>query len=184
MDLGLAGKTVIVTGGASNIGRGITLAFAKEKANIVLVDLDEAQAQRVAKTAEGLGGKVLVLKTDVTDIGAVEAMVKKTVDTFGKVDVLVNNVGWDELQMFMETTPEFWDQVITRNYKTFLSCTKTVLPLMVEQKSGSIVSIGSDAGRIGEYRESIYGGMKAAIVSTSKSIAREVGRYGIRINVV
>jgi 2-hydroxycyclohexanecarboxyl-CoA dehydrogenase len=92
MDLGLAGKTVIVTGGASNIGRGITLGFAKEHANIVIADIDEAQAQKVVKEVAALGDKAVVVKTDITKTDQVAAAVKKGLDEFQKIDILVNNV--------------------------------------------------------------------------------------------
>ena len=184
MDLGLAGKAVIVTGGASNIGRAITLAFGKEKANVVIADLDIPQAEKVAKEVEALGGQALVVKTDVTKIDEVEAMVKQTVDKFGAVNVLVNNVGWDNLMLFTDTTPEFWDKVISLNYRSDLNCVKSVLPQMIQQKGGAIVNIGSDAGRVGEFREAVYGGCKGAVIAFSKAVARENGRYGIRVNIV
>lgn len=186
MDLGLKGKTVIVTGGGSNIGRAIALTLAREGANVVIAELDEAQGNRVAAQAKGLkaGGETLVIKTDVTDLASVEALAKKTLDKFGKIDVLINNVGWDTLMFFVETTPEFWDKVITLNYRSVLNCVKTVLPHMIEQKHGSIVSMGSDAGRMGDPREAVYAGTKGAIMSFTKAVARENGRFGIRMNVV
>ncbi|MCK4698058.1 MAG: SDR family NAD(P)-dependent oxidoreductase, partial [Dehalococcoidia bacterium] len=150
MDLGLKGKNVIITGGASNIGRGITLCFAKEGTNIVVADLDEKQAGKVADEAKAVGSKAIVVKTDVTNYDAVEALVKKTIDEFGSVDILVNNVGWDLQQLFIDTTPDFWDKIININYRSVLNCTKAVLGHMIERKSGVILSTGSDAGRIGE----------------------------------
>ena len=186
MDLGLAGKAVIVTGGASNIGRAISLTFAKEGANLAIAELDEAQGKKVAKQADalGAGGRTIVIKTDVTKLGEVEAMVKKTLDEFGKVDVLVNVVGWDNLMPFTDTTPEFWDKIIALNYRSDLNCIKTILPHMIERKGGNIVSISSDAGRVGEFREAVYSGCKAGVIALSKAVAREVGRHGIRLNVV
>lgn len=184
MDLGLNGKTVIITGGASNIGRGITLCFAKEGTNIVIADLDEKQAGKVADEARALGRKAIVVKTDVTNYDAVEAMVKKTIDEFGAVDILVNNVGWDLQQLFIDTTPDFWDKIININYRSVLNCTKAVLDHMIERKSGVILSTGSDAGRIGEFREAVYGGTKGAVIAFTKAVAREVGRYNVRLNVV
>ena len=186
MDLGLAGKTVVVTGGGSNIGRAISLAFAREGSNVVIAELDEVQGKKVADQANAMrgGGRSIAVKTDVTKLDKVEAMVKKTLDEFGKIDVLVNNVGWDKPQLFTETTPEFWEKVIALNYRSDLNCIKAVLPHMIERKGGSIVSIGSDAGRIGEFRESVYAGCKAGVIALSKAVAREVGRYGIRLNVV
>lgn len=186
MELGLKGKMVIVTGGGSNIGRAIALTFAREGSNVVIVDLDEAQGQKVATEANalGAGGRTLVIKTDVTNLEQVEAMVNKTLEEFGRIDILVNNVGWDNLMFFVDTTPDFWDKVIAINYKSVLNCTRTVLPHMIEQNSGSIVSIGSDAGRMGDAREAVYAGTKGAVISLTKSVARENGRFGVRLNVV
>ncbi|MDO8375642.1 MAG: SDR family oxidoreductase, partial [Aquabacterium sp.] len=97
---------------------------------------------------------------------------------------LVNNVGWDNLMFFTQTTPDFWRKVIDINYVGVLNCTKTALDLMIKQNSGAIVSISSDASRQGEPREAVYGGVKAAVNSFMKTIAKENGRYGIRCNVV
>ena len=186
MDLSLAGKTVIVTGGGSNIGRAISLGFAQEGANVVIADLQKTSGEKVAEVANALkaGGRSIVVETDITKRDTVDALVKKTVDEFGKIDVLVNNVGWDKIMYFMETTPDFWDKIIDINYKGLLNCTKAVLPYMIEQKGGSIINIGSDAGRIGEFKEAVYGGCKGAVIAFSKAVAKETGRYGIRLNVV
>ena len=186
MDLGLLKKTAIVTGGASNIGRAISLVFAREGTNIVIGDIDIPQAEKTAQEANGLkaGGKAIVVKCDVTNRDDVTAMVKKGIDEFGRVDVLVNNVGWDNMMLFTETTPEFWDKVISINYKGVLNCTRAVLDHMIENKGGAIVSISSDASWMGEFKEAVYGGVKAAVNSFMKTIAREVGRFGIRANTV
>ena len=92
---------------------------------------------------------------------------------FGSVDILINNVGWDQLMLFTETTPEFWMKIINLNYIGVLNCCKTALDYMIEQKSGAIVSISSDASRQGEFKEAVYGGAKGAVNSFMKSIARE-----------
>jgi len=185
MDLDLKGKSVIVTGGGSNIGRAIVLAFAGEGAHITIGDIDTVQAGKTADFANQLGAaSVQVVKTDVTDLGQVQAMFKAAIDKHGTVDVLVNNVGWDNLMFFTQTTPEFWRKVIDINYVGVLNCTKTALDLMVKKNGGAIVSISSDASRQGEPREAVYGGVKAAVNSFMKTIAKENGRYGIRCNVV
>ena len=184
MDLDLAGKTVIVTGGGSNIGRAISLAFARERVNLAIADVDEAQGGKVAAEADGLGAKTLVVRTDVTRWDDVKAMVRVVEERFGRADVLVNNVGWTRDALFMEKTREEWEKEIQLNLWGMLNCTRAVLDGMIARKSGAIVSIGSDAGRIGEFREGVYGACKAGIIALSKSIAREVGKYGIRLNVV
>ena len=185
MDLDLKGKSIVVTGGGSNIGRAIVLGFAAEGAHITIGDVDTAQAGKTAEFATKLGAaSVQVVKTDVTQLDQVQAMFRCATDKCGTVDVLVNNVGWDNLMFFTQTTPEFWRKVIDINYVGVLNCTKTALDLMIKQNSGAIVSISSDASRQGEPREAVYGGVKAAINAFMKSIARENGRYGIRCNVV
>jgi NAD(P)-dependent dehydrogenase (short-subunit alcohol dehydrogenase family) len=185
MNLNLKGKSVIVTGGGSNIGRAIVLGFAAEGANITVADLDQPQAEKVAELARKNGAaSVHVIKTDVTNFDQVKAMFKAATDKNGTVDVLVNNVGWDQLMFFTQTTPELWDKIIQINYVGVLNCTKCALEIMMPKNTGAIVSISSDASRSGEPREAVYGGVKAAVNSFMKTIAKENGRYGIRCNVV
>lgn len=185
MDLELAGKSVVVTGGASNIGRAIVLQFAAEGALLTIGDIDTEAATAVAALARQQGAAdVQVARTDVTDLGQVEAMFHAATQRYGAVDALVNNVGWDRLMFFTQTTPDFWDKVITVNYISVLNCCKVALEAMIPRQSGSIVSISSDASRQGEPREAVYGGIKAAINSLMKTLAKENGRYGIRCNTV
>ena len=183
MDLGLREKTVIVTGGGSNIGRGISLTFGQEGANVIVAEIDEAQGNKVAGVIKAKGGNAVAIKTDVTNLDSVKSMADETLKTFGKIDVLVNNVGWDMFQLFAQTTPEFWDKVIALNYRSVLNCISVVLPHMIERKYGRVVNIGSDAGRVGEFRESVYSGTKGAVIALTKALARENGRYGITFNV-
>ena len=187
MDMHLTGKTVIVTGGGSNIGRAICHRFAEEKANVAIAELDEAQANKVAEEIKGKGSESLVIKTDVSDNGQVVEMVRKVTETFGQVDILVNNVagaggGYD--QLFMEEKRDKWEKVMNITYWSVINCTRAVLDQMVERKSGVIVNIGSDAGRMGEYKEAVYAGAKGGIIAMTKSLSRELGRHGIRLNVV
>jgi 2-hydroxycyclohexanecarboxyl-CoA dehydrogenase len=181
VDLGLKDKSVVVTGGASNIGRGITLAFAAEGAHVRLADIDRDQAERVASEA---GERVVSHQTDVTDPESVQAMVDSVDEENGQIDVLVNCAGWTVDRLFMEKPRDEWQKEVAINQWGFINCTRAVLPGMIERSSGRIVSIGSDAGRMGEYREAVYAGTKAAIIAMSKAIAREVGRHGITLNVV
>jgi 2-hydroxycyclohexanecarboxyl-CoA dehydrogenase len=184
MDLGLVGKTVIVTGGASNIGRAISLNFTKEGSNVVVADWDDVQAQKVTNEIKAMGGKVLAIKTDVTDWEQAQAMVNKALSEFGQVDILVNSVGGTFDQYFMEEPREKWSRTINMNLWGMINCTRAVLDHMIQRKSGVVVSIGSDAGRVGEFKEGIYSACKAGVIALSKSLARELGRNGIRFNVV
>jgi 2-hydroxycyclohexanecarboxyl-CoA dehydrogenase len=185
MELNLKGKSVIVTGGGSNIGRAISLAFAREGASVAIADIDEPQARKVADEATNQGASaVMAVKADVTNPASVTAMVDAVTGRFGQVDVLVNNVGWTFDRLFLEKPRDEWEREIQLNLWSAINCTHAVLPSMIARKSGAVVSIGSDAGRMGEYREAVYGACKAGVMALSKSLAREYGRSGIRFNVV
>lgn len=126
----------------------------------------------------------MVVKTDVTNPEQCQAMVKKTLGEFGRLDVLVNCVGWIYDRLFMEKPREEWVKEVDTNYWSVINCVRAVIDHMVSQKGGRIISLASDAGKIGEYREVVYSGAKGAVIAFSKSLAREVGRYGLNVNVV
>ena len=157
MELGLKGKNVIVTGGGSNIGRAIVHAFAVEGCNITIAELAQAQGERVAEEVLEMdtGSRVRVIQTDVTDRERVGAMVEQSITEFGSVDILVNNVGWTIDRLFMEKPREEHEKEVAVNLWSPINCIHAVLPHMIERQSGSIVSISSDAGRMGEYREAV-----------------------------
>ena len=186
MDLGLAGRTAIVTGGGSNIGRAISLTLVGEGANVVIAELDEAQGSKVAAQANTLraGGRCLCVKTDVTSLPSVEDMVSQTLREFGKIDVLVNNVGWNTIKPFVRYSPEEVERVIRLSFLGAVYCCRAVLPHMVQRKYGRVVNISSDAGRVGEPSAAIYSSMKAGVIGLAKSLAREMGRFAICVNVV
>jgi len=185
MELGLQNKTILVTGGASNIGRAIVLGFAREKAKVIIADIDDEQTAKVSKEAIDAGASEVETKhCDVTQMDQVECVFDEVKNRFGPVEVLVNNVGWDKLMFFTQTTPDLWQRIINVNFVGMLNCTYCALEQMIPENGGSIVSISSDASRQGEPREAVYGGMKAGINSFMKTIAKENGRYGVRANVV
>jgi 2-hydroxycyclohexanecarboxyl-CoA dehydrogenase len=181
MDLGLAGKAVIVTGGANNIGRGIVLGFAAEGARVLIADIDEDRARKVASEA---GGATSAQRTDVSSWDSTQAMAARAIELYGRIDVLVNCAGGTIDRLFLEKPREEWEREVAINFWGFINCSRAVLDQMVEQRSGAVVSISSDAGRMGEWRETVYSGTKAGIIAMSKSLAREVGSKGIRFNVV
>jgi len=184
MDLGLGGRVVVVTGGASNIGKAICTQFAAEGATVALFDLDGAMAERTAAEITAAGGSVTPYLVDLTDVDATEAAASAVAVDLGPIDVLVNNVGWNgTAEFFLDLTPQRWELAYRRNLFPTLNATRAVLPTMVERRSGAIVSISSDAG-FGEFRMADYGAMKAGVLSFSRTIAKEYGRFGIRSNVV
>jgi 2-hydroxycyclohexanecarboxyl-CoA dehydrogenase len=182
VDLGLSGANVVVSGGASNIGRAISLGFVQEGANVVVADIDEAQSKRVADEAPS--GKVIPRFTDVTDQESVEATVAFAISSLGSIDVLVNCAGWTIDRLFLEKPRAEFEKEIAVDVWGFINFTRPVLEHMVERERGRVVSISSDAGRIGEWREAVYSGTKASVIAMTKSIAREVGKHGITLNVV
>ena len=185
MELNLKGKSVIVTGGGSNIGRAISLAFAREGAHVSIAEIDAAQGGKVVEEARKVGAaSAAVVATDVTKWESVQAMVREVEGRAGAVDVLVNNVGWTLDRLFVEKERAEWEKEIQLNLWGMINCTRAVLDGMIARKAGAIVSMGSDAGRMGEFREGVYGACKAGVIALTKSVAREVGRHGIRLNVV
>jgi 2-hydroxycyclohexanecarboxyl-CoA dehydrogenase len=186
MELGLDGKNVVVTGGGSNIGRAIVHALAAEGSNIIIAELAPEQGERVAAevAAMNTAGRVKVVPTNVTDHRQVEAMVDQSIAEFGSIDVLVNNVGWTVDRLFLDKPRDEYEKEVQVNLWGAINCIHAVLPHMIERQSGAVVSISSDAGRMGEYREAVYSACKAGVIALSKAIARETGRYGLRLNVV
>ncbi|MBI4594517.1 MAG: SDR family oxidoreductase [Candidatus Rokubacteria bacterium] len=185
MELNLAGKSVIVTGGGSNIGRAIVLGFAREGAHVTIAEIDAGRGEKVAAEARTLGAaSAAVVPTDVTKWPEVQALVKSVEGRLGRVDVLVNNVGWTLDRLFVEKIREEWEKEVQLNLWGVINCTRAVLDGMIARRAGAIVSLGSDAGRMGEFREAVYGACKAGVIALTKSLAREVGRHGIRLNVV
>lgn len=186
MELGLKGKNVLVTGGGNNIGRAIVHAFGAEGCNIAIAELDRAAGERVAAevVALGTGATATVVDADVTDQARTVAMMSEAIERLGSVDVLVNNVGWTVDRLFMDKARDEHVKEVDVNLWGAINCIHAALPHMIERQSGAIVSISSDAGRMGEYREAVYSACKAGVIALSKSLARETGRYGLRFNMV
>jgi NAD(P)-dependent dehydrogenase (short-subunit alcohol dehydrogenase family) len=184
VDLALAGKHVIVTGGASNIGRALSRAFGHEGATVMIADRDLPQAERTAGEIIGNGGRAHAIEVDVTDVVAMQAAATDIEGRIGPVDVLVNNVGWNgHHEFFLQLGPQRWAESFRLNLFSTLCATHAVLPYMVQRLYGSIVNISSDAA-FGDYRVADYGAMKAGVLSFTRSIAKEYGRYGIRANAI
>jgi 2-hydroxycyclohexanecarboxyl-CoA dehydrogenase len=175
-------RVALVTGGAGAIGAAVCARLAAAGCVVAVADLDERAAGTVATGLPGDGH--LGVAMDVAETAEVTRGVARVVADAGPVDILVNVAGWDRFVPFIDTTPEFWDRVIAVNYRGPLNTTHAVLGSMIERERGRIVSVASDAARVGSSLESIYSGAKGAVVAFSKSVAREVARYGITVNVV
>lgn len=180
----LKGKTALVAGGGRGIGRCIALALAREGAQIAVADLLVENAEAVRGEIKGMGVNALACQVDLTKRQEVERTVQTVLEQFGQIDILVNSAGWDRLEPFIESSEETWERIIAINFKSVLHTTKAVLPHMISRGSGKIVNISSDAGRVGSSWESVYSGAKGAVIAFSKTLAREMARYKINVNVV
>jgi 2-hydroxycyclohexanecarboxyl-CoA dehydrogenase len=180
----LVGKIAIVTGAAQGIGRAIATRLADEGAAVAIADIQTDAAESTAAELRALGAKAIAVKLDVTKFQDAEAAAAHVERELGPIDILVNNAGWDKLEPFIESVPETWDKIIAINYRGTLNCCRAIAPRMKARGSGKIISISSDAGRVGSTGEAVYAGCKAAIIGFSKTIARELARYHINVNVV
>ncbi|MDR7555860.1 MAG: SDR family NAD(P)-dependent oxidoreductase [Armatimonadota bacterium] len=177
-------RVAVVTGGASGIGRAVCLALAREGTRVAVADINAPGAATVADEIRAAGGEELAVAMDVTSRASVAAGIEQVLAAWGQIDLLVNAAGWDRIMPFVETTEEFWDRVIALNYRGVLATCHVVLPHMIARGTGVVVNIASEAGRAGSSGEAVYSGAKGAVIAFSKALAREVARYGIRVNVV
>ena len=177
------GKVAIITGGARGIGKATALEFSKNGATVVIVDVLEKELKAVGEMIQKMDKKALPLKGDVSDNGQIQEVIKKTIDHFGKIDILINNAGvGDVMGPVVNTSEEDWDRVLRINLKSvFLFC-KGVVPFMMKNKKGSIVNIASLAGKEGNENMAPYSVSKAGIICLSRVLAKEVVKDGIRVN--
>ncbi|MDD9961493.1 MAG: SDR family oxidoreductase [Gammaproteobacteria bacterium] len=171
----------LVTGGAGAIGAAVCHALAERGERVAVADIDQENSQAIAKGLPGSGH--LALGFDVANTDQVKQVVTD-IQSEAIIGTLINVAGWDRLKPFVETTPEFWEKVIAINYQGTLNTVHAVLPSMIANQHGRIVSVASDAARVGSSLEAVYSGAKGAVIAFSKSVAREVARYGVTLNVV
>ena len=178
---GLAGKRVLLTGGASGIGRAAALRLAEEGCHVGILDLDGDGA---AATASACAGPAASWQADIGDRTQVEAAVDAFVQRFGGIDLLANVAGWDVMRPFLDTDPVLWDRIIRINLYGPLHMHHVVLPRMVAAGFGRVVNVASDAGRVGSSGEAVYAACKGGIIAFTKTMARELARSGITLNVL
>jgi 2-hydroxycyclohexanecarboxyl-CoA dehydrogenase len=184
MSTDTAQRVALVTGGARGIGAAIARGLAQDGMPTVIADIRTQPARANAQKIIDAGGRALALEVDVRSPESVAAGVEAARAEFGEIDVLVNVAGWDELKPFVESDEEFWQEVLEVNFKGGLRFTRALLPGMIERRWGRIVNISSDAGRVGSSLESVYAGAKGAIISFTKTVARETARMGVTANIV
>lgn len=188
----LSGQVALITGAGQGVGRQIALHFAAHNAaGVVVNDYFLERAEAVAEEVRQAGGKAIAVQADVTDLDAMKATVAKAEAEYGKVDILVNNAGNagadpnpDARKPFWETGPEAWSSFIGVNFYGVINASTAVIPGMIQRQSGRIVTVISDAGRVGETGLEIYSGAKAGAAGFMRAIARSLGRYNINANCV
>jgi 2-hydroxycyclohexanecarboxyl-CoA dehydrogenase len=180
----LTGKVAIVTGAAQGIGRAIATRLAQEGAKVAIADINDSGALQTAQEISSGGVQAIGVKLDVTSLDQAIAAVEQVERELGPIDILVNNAGWDKVEPFVENTPQTWDRVIAINFRGPLNLCKAVIPGMQARGRGKIVTISSDAGRVGSTGEAVYAGCKAGLIGFSKTLARELARFNINVNVV
>jgi len=177
-------RVAIVTGSGRGIGRAIALKFAEQGAALAIVDRNAETAQETASVVEKVGARAVAIKTDITVMEEVAGMVAEVLGSLGRVDILVNNVGWLKVQPFIENSPEYCERIVRVNLIGTIFCSRAVLGHMAERKQGKIVNIASDAGRVGGVGETVYAAAKGGVIAFTKSLAREVGKYQINVNCI
>ena len=180
----LKDNIAIITGAAQGIGEATAEKMANLGAKVVVLDLNLRGAEEVVSRICSTGTEAIAIQADVTRFEELKNVAKLVTDRFGKIDILVNNAGWTETHPFINEDEDYWDKVIAINLKGPILLSKAVLPFMIEKKYGKIVNIGSDAARVGNSGEVVYSAAKGGVVTFTKSLAREVGRYKINVNCV
>ena len=178
------GKIAVVTGAASGIGRATAEAFALAGARVVLGDINEEGGEAVAGAISVRGGEADFVRLDVTDPASVEAFRDKTLAKFNGVDIVASVAGWGKTEPFVQNTPELWKKLIDLNFVGTIMVTRAFLDPMIERRSGKIVTVASDAGRVGSLGETVYSGAKGGVIAFSKGLAREMARHNITVNCV
>lgn len=184
MGIKLNGKMVVVTGGASGIGRAAVLALVEHGACVAVVDVDVKKAKKMFAEFSRLEGNAIFVAGDIADRRSVDRAVNEIMDTFGRIDVLVNNAAIEILTPMVSVTLEDWDKVLNTNLRGTFLFTHAVLPHMLNQKGGNIINLGSVDGLRGRSNLAAYAASKAAIVCMTEALADELARFNIRANVI
>ncbi len=181
----LEGKVALITGGSRGIGEGIVRSFAKQGADIAFTyRSSEDEAKKIKEDLTSMGIKVEMFKSDASKYEEAETLVKEVIETFGQIDILINNAGITKDNLMLRMGEDQWDQVIEVNLKSVFNLTKQVIKPMMKKRSGSIINMGSVVGVFGNAGQANYAASKAGIIGFSKSIAKELGSRSIRCNVV
>jgi 2-hydroxycyclohexanecarboxyl-CoA dehydrogenase len=181
---GLQGKVALVTGAGRGIGRAIALRLAEAGCRLANFDIRADVSKETEALIAGRGGSMVFREIDITDLAAVRAGVEAVEATLGPIDILVNNAGWDLVVRFLDSDADLWDKLIAINLRGPINVTHAVLSKMAPRKAGRVITISSDAGRVGSSGEAVYSACKGGLIAMTKTLAREMARNGILLNAV
>jgi len=190
---GLAGKTVVITGGAAGIGRSTALRFASEGCRVAAWDVNDSKQEELVRELCSLGGEAVFRKTNVCDANDVEGAVQETVTRWGSIDILINNAGitrdsqlvkWKDGSVAGTMAEDAFDQVISVNLKGVFLCSRAVVPHMIRKGSGVILNASSVVGLYGNFGQTNYAATKAGVIAFARTWSRELAKYNIRVNAV
>ncbi|WP_448144919.1 SDR family NAD(P)-dependent oxidoreductase [Pseudomonas silesiensis] len=180
----LTGKKALVTGGARGIGQAIALEFAKEGADVAILDLRAADAEATAAQVCALGVRGYAVTADVGEEQQVQAAVEKVIAEFGQIDILVNNAGIESASFIVDMPTAMWDKMMLINLRSVFLCSRAVLPAMIDRKSGRIINVASQLAHKGAKELAHYAAAKAGVIGFTRSLAYEVGDKGITVNAI
>ena len=178
------GKIALVTGAASGIGLCTAQGLAALGAQVIVADINAEAGEAAAADINNAGGKAVFIRLDVTDTASIKAAKDFVLDRYGRIDVLANVAGWGHIQPFVDNDDAFVDKVMALNLRGPVELLRAFFPVMIAQKSGRVVLVSSDAGRVGSLGESVYSAAKGGVIAFSKALAREGARHGINVNCV
>ena len=177
-------RVAFITGAGSGIGREIAKKLASRSMRVIVADINNQNAEETVALIEQEGHDAKSVYCDVTNLESVKKAVEESVDHYKKIDVLVNNAGWDKVEPFLKSDPSTWKRLIDINLLGQVHTCKEILPLMIENNYGKVVNIASDAARVGSSGEAVYSAAKGGVIAFTKTIAREMARYKLNINCI
>ncbi|WP_260288627.1 SDR family NAD(P)-dependent oxidoreductase [Peribacillus aracenensis] len=177
-------RVAFITGAGSGIGREIAKTLASRHIKIVVADININNAEETVSLIEKAGNEAAAVYCDVTDLESVKTAVQESVSIYKKIDVLINNAGWDKVEPFLKSEPSTWKRIIDINLLGQVHTCKEILPIMIENGYGKVVNVASDAARVGSSGEAVYSAAKGGVIAFTKTLAREMARHKINVNCI